>query len=101
MLETTKESGVDIGSIRRIAITRSNNNRVDTSGVAVPDLNHSVRIRITGRHVDNLGVKYEFYTLLILNYIFADIFARYIVRVLCHFRREDAGVVASEQNCSR
>jgi hypothetical protein len=98
-LQASEESVIDVCWVcGPDAIAAGDNARVDTSGVAMPDLDHCVCDWIAGVHVDDLGVEDEFDTFLVLSDVFADIFSRDPVWALGHFRGEDARAVAREDD---
>lgn len=72
-LKLSQEGGVQVAEVGRVSVTAGDNTRVDTGGVACPDLDHSVGDWVTGGHVDDLGVKDELDTLLVLAGILTDI----------------------------
>lgn len=75
-LETTEESGVDVGGIGGVAVSRGNNTTVYTGRIAMPDLDKGVGDGIASRHVNYLGVKNEIDSLLFLDDVCSDIFTR-------------------------
>jgi hypothetical protein len=93
----TEEGLVEVGLIAGVAIAAGNNARVDTSRVAVPELEVDLRNGLAGVDVDDLDVKVQRHSLLVLGNVAADQLALDPVRALSNLRSEDAGVVASEE----
>jgi len=74
-LETAQERVVDVGRVGGADAVGGDNPGVDAGAVAVPDFDHGVGDRVAGCHVNDLGVKYQFDTFLILDYVLADVFS--------------------------
>ena len=101
-LQTPQESVVQVAGVRRPnAVTTCDNTRIDTSRIAMPNLDNSIGNWLTSNDVHNLGVENELNTLLRVSYIFSNIFAPDIVRTLSHLWGEDTGAVGSEQSAVR
>lgn len=92
-----EEGLVEVGFIAGVAIAAGNDARVNTSRVAVPELEVNLGNRLAGVDVDNLDVKVQRHSLLILGNVAADQLALDPVRALSNLGSEDAGVVASEE----
>ena len=80
LLDSPTKCGVDIGGIVRIAVSTGNNTRVDTSAVAVPDLDVDIRDGLTGVNVDDLVVEGNRNTRLIVRNILTDVLAANICK---------------------
>lgn len=76
LLDATESSVVQVGSIVRVAIAIGLHTRVDTGGVAAPDIGPDSDERLAGVHVDELDVRHEGDTDLILGEVGADILAQ-------------------------
>jgi len=75
-LETAQERLVDVGRVRGAdAVGGGDDPGVDAGAVAVPDFDHGVSDGVAGCHVNDLGVKYQFDTFLVLDYVLADVFS--------------------------
>lgn len=98
LADTAKEGVVEVGLITAIAIAVGNDTRVDTGGVAVPQLEVDRGDRLAGVDVDDLDVKVQRNTLLLLGYVFTNELALDPVRALCDLRSEDARVVARKKS---
>lgn len=72
-LKLSHEGGVQVAEVGRVSVTAGDNTRVNTGGVACPDLDDSVGDWVTGCHIDDLGIKDELDTLLVLTGILTDI----------------------------
>ena len=98
-LQTTQKSLIDVCTVLgTISIARSDDARVDASGVAVPDLNHGIRNRVAGVHVNDLGVKNQLHPSLILDNVFSHILSAHIAGSLCYLGAENARVVARKND---
>lgn len=74
LLDSTEESGVEVGLVVRIAVARGGHARVDTSRVAVPGVDVDGGNWRAGGGVDELDVKVQWNTSLVLAYVIADEF---------------------------
>ena len=98
LLNTTKESVVQVRGIIAVAVAVGHDTRVNTGGVAVPDLEECLGHRLAGIDVDDLDVERERHTLAVFSDIFPDKLALNPVRTLCDLGSQDTGVVASEED---
>lgn len=96
-LNATKESGVEVGSDGRVAVSAGCNSGVNTGGVAVPDLEVRALNGVAGGDVQDLEVEGESHTDLILGNVLADILSGDVVGTLGNLGREHAGAVAREE----
>lgn len=94
---TAEESGVDIGAVRAVTVSRSDNAGVDTGGVAVPEVEVDVWNRLAGVDINDLDVDGHGHTLLRLGNVLTDEFTRDVVGSLSDFRDEDTAAVAFEE----
>jgi hypothetical protein len=94
--DSTQESCVQVGQIVRVAITRSRNTRVDTRGVAVPEIHVDRRNGLASAGVDELDVKVERNALLAVRDVAANQLAIDVVRALSDFRLQNAGRIVLE-----
>lgn len=97
-LKTAQESVVEVGCVAAVTVTGCDDSRVNTGGVAVPDLDHRIWDRLAGCNVDDLGVENEVDTFLCLTDVLPDILSSNIVLTLGDFWGEDAGAVAREED---
>ena len=95
--DAAEEGLVDVGRIVGVAIAAGNDTRVNTSRVAVPELEVDLGDGLAGVDVDDLDVKVQRHSLLVLGDVAADQLALDPVRALGSLGSEDAGVVASEE----
>lgn len=95
--DSTQERCVQVGQIVRVAIARSRDARVDSRGIAVPEVHVDGRDRLASAGVDELDVQIERNTLLAVRNIAADQLAIDVVGALRDFRLQDACRVILEQ----
>lgn len=93
---TTEPGAVDIGLVTRFTIATGHDARVDTSGVAVPEVDVDLRDRLASVDIDDLDINGHGHTELRLRHISADELALHVVWSLGDFGNEDAGTVAEE-----
>ncbi len=74
-LDTAEPGVVDVGLIRRVTVTGSNNTGVDTGGVAVPHLQVDVGDGVAGVDVNDLVVNDGIDTTLFLDDVASDVLA--------------------------
>lgn len=97
LLDAAQECRVEVGRISRVAVALGHDARVDARGVAVPDFNVDVRDWVAGIYVNDLIVKKDVDSRLVLGDIFADIFAADIYTRLAHTKNESFGIQAHAQ----
>lgn len=95
--DSTQERCVQVGQIVRVAVARSRDARVDSRGIAVPEVHVDGRDRLASAGVDELDVQIERNTLLAVRNIAADQLAIDVVGALRDFRLQDACRVILEQ----
>lgn len=96
-MDTTKKSRVDVGSVRVVTITRRNNTRIDASGVGVPKVEVHSFNRLASTNVDELELQMQWYTLLTIGNILANVLAGDIIRPVRDLRSQDARSVGAEE----
>lgn len=80
-LKTSQEGLVNVASIGAVSVSAGNDAGVNTSGVAVPEVNHGVDNWLAGIHVDDLDVQNKFDTFLVFDDVAADEFTSGILFV--------------------
>jgi hypothetical protein len=98
LLETTEKGSVEVAVVVGVAVSTGDDAGVDTSSIAVPEVQIDTGDRLTGGAVDHLDVHVERDTCLFLGDIAADQFAAYIIRSLSNIRCQDTGCVGGEQD---
>ena len=78
-LDAAKESSVQVGSVSRVAVTGSDEARVDARAVAVPDVPPEIGNRFTGGYVNELAFDNDGHTGLVFADVAADVFAQDVV----------------------
>jgi len=97
-LNAPHECCVEVGCISCIAVAVGIDTRVDSSGVAGPDLEISFWHRFTGVDIDYLDIQCHGHAGLTLSIVRPDKLTRNPVRPLRCLWSEDARVVASKYN---
>lgn len=98
LVDTTEEGIVKVGSVRAVTIAAGRDARVDTGGVAVPQLDVDRGNRLAGVDINDLDVEVQRYTFLILGNVLTDQLALDPIGSLSYIWRKDAGVVAGEED---
>lgn len=96
-LDAAQPGLIDVGLVRRVAVSGGNNTGVNTGGVAVPHLKVDVGHGLASVDIDNLVVQDGVDTLLGLADIATNVLATDIVGTLSNVRGQDAGCIASEE----
>lgn len=95
--DSAQESGVQVGQIVRVAVARCGDARVDTRGIAVPEVHVDSRHRLASAGIDQLNVKVERNALLVIGDVAADKLAIDVVGALGDLWLQNAGRVVCEQ----
>jgi hypothetical protein len=95
--DATEESVVEVVQVVGVTVARGRDARIDTSGVAVPEVHVDGGDGLASAGVDELDVKVHGDTLLAIGDVAADKLAVDVVRALGDFRLQDAGRVVREE----
>lgn len=97
LYDAAQEGGVHIGEIVRVAIAGCRNARVDTSGIAVPEIHVHSWHGHAGAGVDKLDVEIERHAFLAVGDVAPDQLTVDVIRALGDLRLQDAGCVIREE----
>jgi hypothetical protein len=97
LLDAAQEGVVQVGAVVGVAIAVRNNTRINSSAVAMPNLEEGFRHRLAGVDVDDLYVQRKRYTFLTLGHVLANKLSLDPIRTLSHLGGEDAAVVARKE----
>lgn len=97
LLNTAQEGLVEVGSIVAVTVHATLNTRVDTGGVAVPDIPVEVLDRFAGVDIDELSVENDRDSILTVPNVRADELTLHPERSCLTFGGKDADRVLGEQ----
>jgi hypothetical protein len=100
-LNATEESSVDVRGIGSVAITLRNDARVDTSGIAVPDISIQIFNTLTGIDVDKLNIEDDWHARLSFLEVRSNQFTLDIERAGFTLGVQHAGRAAAEKRVCR
>jgi hypothetical protein len=95
--DSAQEGGIQVSKIVRVAVAGCCDARVDTRGVAVPEIHVDGWDGLASAGVDELDVEVERDTFLIFRDVATDQLTIDVVRALGDFRLQDAGRIILEQ----
>jgi hypothetical protein len=82
LLDASEPGVVDVGLVRAITVAACDNTGVNTSGIAVPHLQVQIRNRLASLDINDLVVKDQVNSLLVLDEVLTDVLASDVYLVL-------------------